>query len=130
MYIHSDKKDCAQHDTCGAPICPLDKQSLECGLWYPNEEICRSQKNRLGISWIKNQRKIARKTKYTDKYFTLSMLKRNCVIGAGIKGIDPNREKENQIKIWLKNHLEKRKLSKEEREKIAQRFAQARGRRN
>jgi len=58
--------DC-KFESCSAPICPLDEQSLKKGIWYPGEEICHK---RLGLQWIKIQRRIAKKVKNKDRYFT------------------------------------------------------------
>ena len=49
---------CGLYETCIAPLCPLDQDSLN-GIWYPDEEICRSRTHG-NLPWIRTQRKIAR----------------------------------------------------------------------
>lgn len=117
--------ECKSFDTCSAPLCPLDPESLQCGVWFSTEEICRNREYGK-LNWIKMQRKIARKTK-DDGYFTLEMLNRNCVVGKGMQGLDPDKTEEMQLKRWLKTHPEKRKWSDEERQAIAQRLKVATG---
>jgi len=62
-------KQCPSYEGCSAPICPLDPQSLELGIWLPDEPICRSKKYGTA-KWIKRQRKIAEKAKNRDFFFT------------------------------------------------------------
>ena len=72
---------------------------------------------------IKNQRKTTKRAKSTDTFFTFKMLSRNCVISTGIAGLDPNKDDwEEQEKQWLNKHPEKKKLSAEERVKLAERM--------
>ncbi len=106
---------------CNAPICPEDPESMECGIWYPDEEICK-RKDYAQEVWVRNQRKIKRKTQNADTYYTFKMLKRNCVIAKGITGIDPDKPAEPQIKTWFKKHPERKPLTEEQREAIRERF--------
>jgi hypothetical protein len=71
-------QDCPYFETCSAPLCPLDNKTLHKAIWYPDEEICNSQKY-CNTYWIKRQRKIARKMKNFNNYFTIGMLKSNKV---------------------------------------------------
>jgi len=61
---------CRLYETCLAPLCPLDRCSLN-DIWYSDEEICRSRTYG-NMSWIRAQRKIARVR--AEGYFTLEML--------------------------------------------------------
>ena len=117
--------ECKKYDTCNAPLCPLDEQSLKHGIWYPDEEIC-GIRTHATLPWIQNQKKLVKKTGRADRYFNLQMLERNCIIRKGIEGLDPDQAEEYQLKKWLKAHPEKRVLSKEERKVIGQRLAGAR----
>jgi len=143
------RQECKRYDTCSAPLCPMDDQSLQNGIWYPDEEICHNQAYR-SLTWIKNQKKIAkkacpvgigpRKKGYDsygvgsygagamDRYFTLKMLDRNIVIRKGIEGLDPDHDEAYQLRRWLKAHPEKRELSKTEREERATRMTTLRRR--
>ena len=117
------REGCLNFDTCSAPLCPLDKDSLENGIWYPDEEICRK---RNAPAWVKAQRKIVKKTKDNDKYFTYEMLNRNCKIVSGIVGLDPDKSEEPQLRNWLAHHKPKRQFSEEEKQEIRERLKQGR----
>lgn len=117
------REDCKKFNYCSAPLCPLDEESLRDGLWYPDEEICTTQPY---PNWIKTQRKIARRCKDKDKYFTYEMLDRNCVMGKGMVGLDPDRDEKPQLKRWLRIHPPKRKLSEEEKEELRKMGVEAR----
>jgi len=106
------REDCPKFDKCGAPLCPLDPESLKDGIWYPDEEICKRKNT---PAWVRAQRKIAKKTQDTDKYFNYAMLSRNCQIRKGISGIDPDKAEEPQLRKWIKAHPVKRELSEEEK---------------
>ena len=113
---------CTLYETCNTPLCPLDGSSLN-GIWYPDEEICRSR-TQGNLPWMKAQRKIAKSANRTSGYFTLAMLNRNCIIRPGITGLDPNEPEEPQLKRWLDDHPVKREMSEEEilmRKSLAQR---------
>ncbi len=97
---------CRLYETCGAPLCPLDKP--EVGIWYAEDEICRS-KTHGNLPWIRAQRKIAR-TK-AKGYFTLEMLKHIRTIRKGITGLDPNDDEKPQLKRWIAVQEKKRNKS-------------------
>lgn len=109
---------CSFLNKCNAPICPLDENSIMDGLWYPDEEIC---KKRFNLVWIKNQKKVKKKAKNKEKYFTVSMLNRNIIIKTGILGLDYNASYEDECK-WIDKHPEKRILTEEEKNIIRKRF--------
>jgi len=81
---------CSHYENCGSPLCPLDSDSLEYGVWYPGEEICRATEFR-NLHWLKVQRRIARVRQDGDDYFTAKMLEAVASVHRGIKGIDPSR---------------------------------------
>jgi len=117
-----DPKNCKSSERCSAPLCPLDAVSLERGIWYPGEEICVNREFN-SLDAIKNQRKIAKKAKSPSTFFTFKMLSRNCIIGSGISGLNPDKEDwREQEKQWLSNHPEKKKLTADERAKLAERM--------
>jgi len=89
----------------------------------PDEEICRK---RNAPAWVKAQRKIAKKTKDNDKYFTYEMLNRNCRITSGIVGLDPDRSEEPQLRSWLARHKLKKELTPEEKQEIRERLKRGR----
>ncbi len=112
---------CTLYETCNTPLCPLDGSSLN-GIWYPDEEICRSR-TQGNLPWMKAQKKIAGNSAGAGRYFTLSMLNRNCIVRRGIAGLDPNEPEEPQLKKWLDEHPVKREMSEDEilmRKRLAQ----------
>ncbi len=109
--------ECNSFQNCDAPICPFD-DSLELAEWYPLESICTMYHHQ----WIKAQRKIAKKAKDDTTYYTYEMLNRNCRINPGITGLDPEKDREEELQKWLKKHPPKRELSEKERAEIKSRL--------
>jgi len=97
------RPDCTLYETCNTPLCPLDGSSLN-GIWYPDEEICRSR-TQGNLPWMKAQRKLSRVA--AGGYFTVEMLKRLVVIRKGIVGLDPNLPEEPQLRAWFQKRAEK-----------------------
>jgi hypothetical protein len=94
---------CRQYHDCDSPLCPLDPDSLEYGIWYPDEEICRAAQFR-NLHWIKVQRRITRVRHRADSYFTVKMLEAVGQVHSGIKGTDPNQQLHNARaaeKCWI-----------------------------
>ncbi len=117
--ISDTRPACGLYETCLAPLCPMDRISLN-GIWYPDEEICRSR-TQGNLPWLKAQRKIAASSARAERYFTLEMLRRNCIVKGGIAGLDPNEMEEPQLKKWLDDHPERRGLSEEKKAVLRQR---------
>lgn len=113
-------KDCRYFDTCSAPLCPLDVESLECGLWYPEEDVCRKS----GIDWIRKQRRIKNKTNSPDKYFTHKMLIHNCRISTC--GINPANDRHKEEKKWISDHPVKKQISEKKRKELSERMKKVR----
>jgi hypothetical protein len=106
------KLDCRYFDDCSAPLCP--KGDTENTAWFPDEDICRLKDV---PGWVKRQRKIARKAAQGG-YFTVAMLRHDCRIAQGMKGIDPDgTDKERAVDeaAWLVKHPA---ITAEEREKM------------
>lgn len=113
--------DCPSSPICSANMCPLDPY-LSDRIWYPDEEICRRQGIIEQYPWIRTQKKIANRTKRMDRYFNIQMLERNCIIGKGMVGLDPDRSEEVQLESWLRNHPPKREWTEEEKAQVRKRF--------
>jgi hypothetical protein len=113
---------CGLFEDCLAPLCPLDPSSLK-GIWYADEEICRSRTYR-NLAWIRGQRKIGRVR--AGGYFTLEMLRRNCIVKKGIAGLDSDEAEEPQLKRWFADHPERRGMSDEKKAALRQRAQAAR----
>jgi len=105
----SGRAVCTLYETCNTPLCPLDGSSLN-GIWYPDEEICRSRVHG-NLPWIKAQRKLSRVA--AAGYFTVEMLNRLVVIRKGIVGLDPNLPEEPQLRAWLQRRAEKQDMATE-----------------
>lgn len=105
---------CTLFENCLAPLCPLDTVSLK-GIWYPDEEICRSR-SQGGRPWIRAQRRLAKVAGSGVGYFTLEMLNRLVVIRKGITGLDPDLPEESQLRAWFQKRPERRDSSPGEQE--------------
>jgi hypothetical protein len=97
---------CKYFDGCSAPLCPRDEGAAD-RAWFADEDMCRLANT---PDWVKRQRKIAKKAApgcALGGYFTLAMLKQDCHISKGIKGIDPDgtdRERAAWEAAWFKTH--------------------------
>ncbi len=105
----SGRAVCTLYETCNVPLCPLDGSSLN-GIWYPDEEICRSRVHG-NLPWMKAQRKLSRVA--ASGYFTVEMLTRLVVIRKGIVGLDPNLPEEPQLRAWFQKRAEKQDMATE-----------------
>ena len=104
--------DCRYFDGCSAPLCPKDEGAAD-RTWFPDEDICRLI---CVPEWVKRQRKVSRKAAQGG-YFTVTMLKQDCRISKGMKGIDPDgtdTERAADEAAWFKAHPV---ITEEEREK-------------
>jgi hypothetical protein len=94
--------DCKYFDGCSAPLCPKDEGVAD-RTWFADEDICRLADV---PEWVKRQRKVSRKAALGG-YFTLAMLRHDCRISKGIKGIDPDgtdKERAAGEAAWFKVH--------------------------
>jgi hypothetical protein len=94
--------DCKYFDGCSAPLCPKDEGVAD-RTWFPDEDTCRLI---CVPEWVKRQRKVSRKAA-RGGYFTLAMLKQDCRICKGMKGIDPDgtdKERAADETAWFKAH--------------------------
>ena len=109
MDYESKRRECRYFETCSAPLCPLDPESLDHGLWYPDEQICKRD-NMPG--WVKRQRKLKSRIK-PGSYFTVPMLSHRCSLRGGTVGLDPDRERADQERDWFKKHREYQQSEKQ-----------------
>jgi hypothetical protein len=104
--------DCKYFDGCSAPLCPGDEGVAD-RTWFPDEDICRLSDI---PDWVKHQRKVSRKAAMGGN-FTVAMLKHDCRISKGMKGIDPDgtdTERAADEAAWFKAHPV---ITEKEREK-------------
>ena len=103
------KQKCPYFDSCNAPLCPLeDEEELKKGIWFPDESVCK--RRGLNYPWLKTQKKITKRARHSDGYFTIQMLSHLRRVCKGIEGLDPDKEEGPQLQKWLKNHPAKRGL--------------------
>ena len=102
--------DCNYFETCSAQMCPLD-EDIEKRIWYSDEEICRLRKF-TKIKLIRNQKKIKRRQVDPNHYFTNEMLEKNFRITKALKGLAADKEENEELEKWLKNHPILKKVSK------------------
>ena len=103
---------CYRYEICSAPICPLNEESLREGQFFPGEDTCQSREYRRE-HWARVQRRINRKVRNQDRYFTYEMLLNITKVTLTLKGLDPNRPQKEQLAVWLKHH--KRAIYSDER---------------
>lgn len=103
-----NKEECPKFiDGCSAPLCPVDTDSVEGGIWYSDGEICR-RRDFQNLDWIKRQRQIAKLKVTKDKYFTVPMLQAIKQVRKGIQGINPDQLLEETKKAERKWIAEKK----------------------
>lgn len=103
---------CRHFDCCSAPLCLLDEKHLKTDIWYSDEEICRLK---TVPNWVRIQKKITKKTKDKNTYYTYEMLNRNCKVGKGMTGLNPDKSEESQLEDWFKKHPLKKALSEKQK---------------
>jgi hypothetical protein len=109
--------DCKYFDGCSAPLCPKDEGVAD-RTWFPDEDICRLADV---PAWVKRQHKVA-KTATPGEYFTLAMLKHDCRIPKGMKGIDPDGTDEERAAgeaAWFKAHPVITEAEREKKRSVA-----------
>jgi hypothetical protein len=99
----NSRSACSLYEMCIAPLCPLDRSSLN-GIWYPDEEICRSR-TQGNLPWLKAQRRLSKIA--AAGYFTVGMLNRLVVIRKGITGLDPDIPEQQQLRAWFQKRVDK-----------------------
>jgi hypothetical protein len=109
---------CKYFDSCAAPLCQDDDESLYEGVWYIGEEICR----RRGVEFVSRQRRISRVVADRETCYTASMLKRDIAVTKTLMGIDPERDRELALENWFRHHRGKTPLSEDEKARRREAF--------
>ena len=94
--------DCKRFEECSAPLCPMDKVSLEHGIFFSDEEICRLKEFQ-SLRWVKRQKAIVRKGISNEGYFSILMLNSRRQIRKGTEGINPDQSLEKALvaeRVW------------------------------
>ena len=115
-----EMKDCTCRESCSAPLCPLDQESLENGIWYPGEDICTKR----GVEFTARQRRIARTAagSFLQTCFTASMLKHKFAISKGLRGLNPETRSPETEKKWFEKHKGRAPLSDEKKAQMSERI--------
>jgi len=98
--------ECKSFETCEAPLCPLQKNAMEHGVWYADEDLCRARQFQ-SLAWIRKQKRISKLGLTADDgFFSVKMLESLNRTTKSLKGADPdNFQSETQ---WLKQRGERR----------------------
>lgn len=96
-----DKTQCNHFDFCSAPLCPLDEESLICGIWYPDEDVC---KKRISLKWVRKQKKLVKRKANPELYFSIETLNTSAMIG---KDPDKGLRQEKQLDAKIDRSGEK-----------------------
>ena len=99
---------CRKFEGCSAPLCPLQKSSIEKGIWYTDEEICAARNFQSSVL-IKKQKLVIKAGASSEKYFTAEMLEATRQVRKGIEGIDPDLPLEKASELEVKWVAEKGK---------------------
>jgi hypothetical protein len=76
--------------TLNAPLCPIQQNTINNGIWYADEPICKAKKYQ-DIPWIKKQKQIAKMgLSAEDGFFTVRMLNALHILPRSLKGADPD----------------------------------------
>lgn len=110
-------KECRFYERCGAQLCPEDKASLKNCCWFADEEICRNP-DYSKFQFIKTQKKIAKKSKDNNTYYTYEMLNRNFRVTTAIIGLNPDNDREYELNKWFKSKPE---ITEEEQKRLSER---------
>lgn len=98
---------CSSWENCRAPLCPLDKESLQNGVWFPDEDVCNGHFIKPHFIYI--QRKVAKKAQVRDRCFTMRMLASRKRV-ENPRGIDPDRKLTSLKKVALPRGRKKRRV--------------------
>ena len=82
-----NKEQCRLFERCEAQLCPLDTDSLPYAIFYPDEPICNRRTGK--PAWVKVQRRIQKRVKDRESYYTIEMLESISQVRAGTRGLDP-----------------------------------------
>lgn len=95
-------------------------------MWFPDEPICAKEGMLTDYPWLQTQKKIAKRTRRQDRYYTGKMVQRNCMVRSGIVGLDPDRDEKPQLQRWFRIHPAKRELTEEEKAILRERLEKIR----
>lgn len=99
--LATSNQECPRFKTCAAPLCPLNPE-IDQHTWYPDEEICRRNGFTGRYRWIRVQKKIQKRARCRNRYFTKEMLESVFAVLSGTKGVNPDTDDYRQAEErWL-----------------------------
>jgi len=104
---------CKYYDKCNAPICPLDRDSIENGIWYSQEPICKNPEFSDNIV-IRNMKTISKIDKSGETWYNYEMLNNELNFNGAIKGFSPDSIDKESIQKWIRKYTIKKTISKVE----------------
>lgn len=102
-------KHCIHFETCNAPLCPDDLESLEHCAWFVDEDICKCVP---APTFVKRQKFLVRKSLDVESAgcFTVKMLEQRVRAHSSFAGIDPSKgPPHTQEAVWLQKRPERPK---------------------
>lgn len=97
------KQKCPKHETCSAPLCPLELGSPH-DTFFIGEEICKLKRFQT-LGWVKKQRALVKAKVSNSTYFTIEMLKSIRRVTKSLEGIDPDlslKQAQQAEEAWIK----------------------------
>lgn len=105
--------NCKNYDSCDAPLCPRDEQSVRDGCWFPDEAVCPMRRN--VPDWVRTQRRL-QNLSWAVGYFTVRMLEAIRHPSKIQVGADPGRHVAAAVGAWFRafrgGHLRRAGASK------------------
>ena len=108
------KQKCPKHETCSAPLCPLELGSPH-DTFFTGDEICKIKRFQT-LGWVKKQRALVKAKVSNSTYFTIEMLKSIRRITKSLEGIDPDLSLDKATKAeqaWIKARGKSSKITPE-----------------
>ena len=82
-------EECKNFEGCDVPLCPMDESSLIHGIWFPDEDICKSRQFQ-SLGWIRKQKLITKRHGSVEGFFNIKMLNAVLQVHKRIMGADPD----------------------------------------
>jgi hypothetical protein len=105
--------ECKYFDSCSAPLCPMDSESMSAGIWYADEEVCKRRD--LSAPWVKRQKRIAEVTgaDFLAGAFNHRMLAHDFTVYKKIQGLDQEASGMTPANVakWISRHSRRRASS-------------------
>lgn len=94
-------------------------------IFYPDDEVCKFGSMNRGLLY-RQQRKIQKRAKERNTCYNRQMLERDCIVGRGMTGLDPDKPEAPQYAQWKRKHPKISKTRRLANQKRANAARQAR----